>query len=93
MGLDEDAVDQIDIDCFFMGSDGFEHTAQTEVACPAQDAVGGPDDESERVPGKGVVTQTRLIKLIEDESRHIVRIESFHDDRIGDAGFDIVIDF
>ena len=47
MGLQQDAVDVVEVDGFVGGADGFDQAADAEVAGPAQDAVGGADDEVE----------------------------------------------
>jgi hypothetical protein len=45
MGLQEDAVDVVEVDGFVGGADGFDHAADAEVAGLTQNAVGGADDE------------------------------------------------
>ena len=44
MGLQEDAVDVVDVDGFVRGADGFDHAADAKVAGLAKDAVGGADE-------------------------------------------------
>ena len=45
VGLQEDAVDVVDVDGLVGGADGLDQAADAEVAGLAQDAVGGADDE------------------------------------------------
>ena len=54
MGLEQDAVDLLEIDAFGLVPHGFEQTGQAQVARAAQEAVGGADDEGEGFLGKGV---------------------------------------
>jgi hypothetical protein len=90
--LDKNAVDQIEINGFLLGPDRFQETAQTEVSGSAEDPVGGPDDEGDRFFCKGIVTQPGPVDLRKDEFFHLIGIETFHDDRVGNSGFDILID-
>ena len=92
MRLQENAVDQIDIDRSTGGSsDGFEHRGQTEVATPAQDAVGGANDQLGRGFGKRVVSQSDAIKFAMDKVAHAVVMQPLCDHRISHSTLDILI--
>ena len=39
VGLNEDAIDDLDIDCFFPVADSFEHGRKAQVAGATEDAV------------------------------------------------------
>ena len=57
MGLDENAVDLLEIDGADLVAHGFEQAAQAEVAGAAQQALAGAHDQRERFRGEGVVAQ------------------------------------
>ena len=84
VGLEQDAVDLLEIDAFGLVAHGFEQTGQATVAGAAQEAIGGADDEGEGFLGKGVVG--------EDEAADLVGVESGDDDRKGNAGLDVLVD-
>lgn len=72
--LDQDAVDDVNVDAFVRGTDGFEHAAQDQVAGLAQDAVGRADDQVERGLGEGVVPEADAIEFGEDEGLHVLGV-------------------
>ena len=92
MGLQEDAVDDVDVDGFVGGADGFDHAADAEVAGLAQDAVGGADDEIDSGLGEGVVAKADAVEFTQDEVAHGVGAQAFGDDGVGDAALDVVVD-
>src|SRR5271168_1368049 len=67
MGLQEDAVDVVDVDGLAGTADGLDQAADTEVAGLAQDAVGRADDEIDGGAGEGVVPQSGAVELAQDE--------------------------
>ena len=92
MRLDQHAVDDVDIDGFLGGSDGFEHAGDAEVASFTQDAIGGSNDQIECRLREDVVAEADAVEFGEDESLHVVGIEAFGDDRIRDAALDVLVD-
>lgn len=66
MGLDEDAVDVVDVDGPIGGADGFEHRGEAEIAGLAQDAVAGTDDKVDGGLGEGVVAQADAVEFAMD---------------------------
>ena len=85
VGLQEDAVDDVDVDGFVGGADGLDHAADAEVAGLAQDAVGGADDEINGGLREGVVAKSDAIEFAQDEVAQGVGVEAFGDDGVGDA--------
>ena len=59
MGLQEDAINVVDVDGSVGASNGLDQAADAEIAGLAQDAVGGTDDEVDGGSGEGVVGQAR----------------------------------
>ena len=92
VGLQEDAVDVVDVDGFVGAADGLDQAADAEVAGLAQDAVGGADDEIDGGAGEGVVSESDAVEFAEDEVAHVIGIEAFGDDGVGDAAFDVLVD-
>ncbi len=92
VGLQEDAVDVVDVDGLVGAADGFDHAADAEVAGLAQDAIGRADDEIDGGAGKGVVPESRAVEFAEDEVAHVVGVEALADDGVGDAALDVLVD-
>ena len=92
VGLQEDAVDVVDVDGFVGRADGLDHAADAEVAGLAQDAVGGADDQVDGGAGEGVVAKSDAVEFAQDEVAHVVGIEPFGDDGVGDAALDVLVD-
>ena len=92
VGLQEDAVDVVDVDGFVGAADGLDHAADAEVAGLAQDAVGAADDEIDGGAGEGVVSESDAVEFAEDEVAHVVGMEPLGDDGVGDAALDVVVD-
>src|SRR6516225_7425428 len=92
VGLQEDAVDVVDVNRFVGAADGLDHAADAEVAGLAQDAVGAADDEIDGGAGEGVVSESDAVEFAEDEVAHVVGIEPLGDDGVGDAALDVVVD-
>src|SRR5271157_5820201 len=63
VGLQEDAVDVVDVDGLVGASDGLDHAADAEIAGQAQDAVGGADDEVDGGAGDDVVRQSDAVEF------------------------------
>lgn len=92
MGLDEDAVDGIDADGLVGVADRLEHAGETEIAGPAQNAVGRADDQFESRLGKSVVPETYAIELAMNEGAHVIGIEPFGDDGVSDPALNVLVD-
>jgi len=67
MGLQEDAVDVVDVDGFVGGADGLDHAADAEIAGLAQDAVGGADDEVDGGAGEDIVGESGAVEFAQEE--------------------------
>lgn len=76
VGLQEDAVDVVDVDGFVGGADGFDHAADAEVAGLSQDAVGGADDEIDGGLREGVVAEADAVEFAKDEVAHGVGVQA-----------------
>ena len=92
VGLQEDAVDVVDVDGLVGGADGLDQAADAEVAGLAQDAVGGADDQVDGGACEGVVAEADAVEFTQDEVAHGIGPEAFGDDRVGDATFDVLVD-
>ena len=92
MGLNEDVVNLLEIDRAGLVAHGFDERRQTEVAGPAQQALGGADDEGQGVGGEGVVAQAGAVELGQDEGFGGLGSEAGQDDRIGDPGTNLLVD-
>jgi hypothetical protein len=92
MGLHEDAVDVVDVDGSVSGADGFDEATDAEVAGLAQNAVGGTNDQVNGRLGEGVVSEPGPVEFANEEAAHVVGIEPFGDDGVGDAAFDVLVD-
>ena len=69
-------------------TDGFEQGAQSEVSRPAQESLGGADDQGERLVGEDVVSEAGAIELVEEELLDVFGRQAREDDRVGSAGAD-----
>ena len=92
VGLQEDAVDLLQVDGFGAVAHGLEHGAEAEVSGAPEDALGGADDEAERVVGEGRVGECHLVELGADEVGHGVGGQFLQQDRVGDAVLDVFVD-
>ena len=92
VGLEQDAVDVGQLDGFGIVTDGFEQGGNAKVAGTTQEAIGGADDEIERLGGKGTMSQAAEVELGQDEVVDLVGVEPRQRNRIGDAGFDLFVD-
>lgn len=92
MGLHKDVVNLVETDDLFAVSDCLEHGGDTEVACSAQDAFGGADDEVNGIVAEGVMSQLDDIELSIDEVFHVVGIHSGDFYGIGDAALEVLVD-
>ena len=92
VGLQQDAVDDVDVDGALGGADGFDEASDGEVSGASEDAVGGADEEVDGGGREGVVAESDAVEFAEEELLHPVGPESFGDGRVGDAAFDVVVD-
>ena len=92
MGLNEDAVDLLEIDDADLVAHGFDERAQAQVAGAAQQALAGADDEGQGVRGEGVVAQAGAVQLGQDELLDGFGSQAGQDDRVSDAGADFLVD-
>lgn len=67
MGLDEDAVDLLEVDVAGLVAHGFNERAQAEVASASEQAFAGAHQQSDGVLGADVVAETGPVELFEDE--------------------------
>src|SRR5262249_58979807 len=67
VGLQEDAVDVVDVNRFVGAADGLDHAADAEIAGLAQDAVGASDDEVDGGAGGGGVCESRAREVAQGE--------------------------
>ena len=70
VGLQEDAVDVVDVDGLVSGADGLDEAADAEVAGLAQDAVGGADDQVHSWSCEGVMAEADAVEFTQDEVAH-----------------------
>jgi len=68
MGLNQNAVDLLEIHDAGLVADGFDERAQAKITGPAQESFTGTDDQCQRVGTEGVVSQSGAIELVEDKS-------------------------
>ena len=73
-------------------ADGLDQAADAEIAGLAQDAVGGADDQVDGGLREGVVSESDAVEFAQDEVAHVVGVEPFGDDGVGDAAFDVLVD-
>jgi hypothetical protein len=92
VGLDEDAVDGVDVDGAILCTQTFEQTRQAQIPCLPQYAFDRPDDEIDGGGGEGVVSKSCRVETAVDESLHIVGVEALHEDGVGDAAAEVFID-
>src|SRR5438034_8328822 len=62
VGLNEDAVDLFEVHGADLVAHRLDQSAEAEVASAAQEALGGTDDEGQRVGAKGVVPQAGAVQ-------------------------------
>src|ERR1017187_8274794 len=62
MGLDEHAVDLLQIDAAGLVAHGFDEGSQTEIFRAAQEPFAGAHDEGECILGEGVVAQAGAVE-------------------------------
>jgi len=92
MRLHECAVDLFESGVLEAGADGFDEGGDAEVACRAQEAVAGADDEFEGVVIKDVVGEAYAVEPGVYEGAQIVGCKAVEDGGVGDAGADVVVD-
>jgi hypothetical protein len=92
MGLEEDAVDLLEVNGAGLIPDRFDEGADAQIPGAAQEALGGTDDEGERVLGEGVVPQSGPVELVEEEALDGLGSEAWQERGIGDAGADFLVD-
>lgn len=74
--LHEDAVDLLEIHTAHAVTDGLEHGGDAEVACAAEEALRGADDELERIGREGAVCDGDAVELFVDEGQQVVEGEA-----------------
>ena len=81
VGLQEDAVDVVDVDGLVGGANRLDQAADAEVAGLAQDAVGGTDDQvkgggsEDVVPEPGPVEFRNMKSVMSSALRRLVMTE------------------
>src|SRR5271155_3395339 len=91
VGLQEDAVDVVDVDGLGGAADGLDQATDAEVAGLAQNAIGGADDEVHGRAAEGVVPESGAVEFAEDEVAQVVGVEALGDDGVGDAALDVLV--
>ena len=91
MGLEEDAIDLLEVDGATAVADGLDQGAEAEVAGTAEVSLGGAHDEGERVRGEGRVRHCDGVELGADEVGHVVGCEPGDEDGVGHAALDVAI--
>ena len=92
MGLNEDAIDLLEIHDTGLVTDGFDERAETQVAGAAQEAFAGTDDERQRFGSEGIVAQSGAIQLIQDKLLDRFGSQAREQCRVSDAGADFLVD-
>jgi len=68
VGLQEDAVDVVDVDGLVGGADSLDHAADAEIAGLAQHAVGTADNQVDGGLSEGVVAELGAVEFAQDGS-------------------------
>ena len=68
VGLNEDAVDLLEIDGADLVAHRFDQGAETEIAGAPQQAFGGADDEGQGLRAESVVAQAGAVELSQDKA-------------------------
>ena len=68
MGLDEDAIDLLEVDGLGAVADRLDEGSEAEILHAPEDPLGRSHDEAERLCGEGCVRQGDLVELGEDEA-------------------------
>jgi YD repeat-containing protein len=92
VGLDEHAVDLLDVNGAGLRAHGFDECGQAEVAGAAQEAFGSAHHEGEGVLREGVVSESGVVELLEDERLDGFRSQAWHHHGVGDARADLFVD-
>ena len=92
MGLDEDAVDLLEINGADLVAHRFDQRAEAQIAGAPQQAFGGTDDEGQGLQAERVVAQAGSVELSQDEGLRGLGSQAGQEDRIGDPGADFFID-
>ena len=92
VGLNEDAVDLLEIDGADLVAHRFDQRAEAQIAGAPQQAFGGADEESQGLRAESVVAQAGAVELGQDEGLRGLGSQAGQDDRIGDPGADFFID-
>jgi len=92
VGLNEDAVDLLEIDGAGLVAHGFDEGTNGEIAGAAEDSVPGAHDESESFGSERVVAKAAAVELIEEEGFDGLGGKPWHEGGEGDAGFDFLVD-
>ena len=74
-----------------LATDRFDQGADAQVAGTAQETLAGADDQGHGILGEGVMPQPGLIELVEEEAFDGFGGQARKDDRVGDAGTDLLV--
>lgn len=91
VGLQQDAVDLLEVDGLGAVADGLHHGGEGEVSDASEDAFAGARDEVERLVGEGVMAESDFVELPEDEGDGVVGREPLQQDGVGDAAPEVVV--
>ncbi len=92
MWLNKYTVDIIKIDAFFGASYRFKHRWDTEVSCLSEYAVCWAYNEFKRLFRERIVAEPYSVEFREYKCFHIIRVEPFGNDRVGNSAFNVLID-
>jgi hypothetical protein len=92
MGLQEHAIDLLEIDEASLIANGLEQRTDAEVAGATQEALAGTDDQVQGLGGEGVVSQAGAVHLGQEELFDGFGRQTRENDRVGDAGTDLLVD-
>ena len=92
MGLNEDAVDLLEIHDAGLVTDGFDERAQTQVAGAAQETFAGTNDERQRFGGEGVMAEASAVELIQNERLDGFGGQTWQECRVSDPRVDFLVD-
>jgi len=91
MGLQEDLVDMVSLDNSFLVMRGFHEGRDTDVSAAAQNAVAGANDEIKGLRAEGAMGKAAGVELAEDIGSNLFRVKARENDRVGDPGFDFLV--
>jgi len=92
VGLDEDAVDLLEVHDAGLVADSFDERTQTQIASAAQESFAGADDQGQGFRGEGVVAEAGTVELIQNKLFDGFRSQALKQRGVSDAGADFLID-